>query len=106
MERLRQTHCKEIESKDDEVEEIRQSCSKKVNEVKEEFTMCANIARSHLVVLFMGLPRELKDPAQYKSYTLWFLQPSSLPFICRQVYTVWSDPKFCSGDTQKKHHSM
>lgn len=30
MERLRQTHSKEIESKDDEVEEIRQSCSKKV----------------------------------------------------------------------------
>uniref|UniRef100_A0A672QWA7 Myosin XVIIIA n=1 Tax=Sinocyclocheilus grahami TaxID=75366 RepID=A0A672QWA7_SINGR len=29
MERLRQTHSKEIESKDDEVEEIRQSCSKK-----------------------------------------------------------------------------
>lgn len=31
MERLRQTHSKEIESKDDEVEEIRQSCSKKVS---------------------------------------------------------------------------
>lgn len=30
MERLRQTHCKEVESKDEEVEEIRQSCSKKV----------------------------------------------------------------------------
>ncbi|KAK7882718.1 hypothetical protein WMY93_028892 [Mugilogobius chulae] len=30
MERLRQTHSKDIESKDDEVEEIRQSCSKKV----------------------------------------------------------------------------
>jgi myosin-18 len=29
-ERLRQTHSKEIESKDEEVEEIRQSCSKKV----------------------------------------------------------------------------
>lgn len=33
MERLRQTHSKEIESKDDEVEDIRQSCSKKVKEV-------------------------------------------------------------------------
>ena len=30
MERLRQTHSKDIESKDDEVEEIRQSCNKKV----------------------------------------------------------------------------
>lgn len=30
MERLRQTHSKDIENKDDEVEEIRQSCSKKV----------------------------------------------------------------------------
>lgn len=30
MERLRQTHSKEIDSKDEEVEEIRQSCSKKV----------------------------------------------------------------------------
>lgn len=30
MERLRQTHSKEIENKDDEVEEIRLSCSKKV----------------------------------------------------------------------------
>lgn len=30
MERLRHTHSKEIEGKDDEVEEIRQSCSKKV----------------------------------------------------------------------------
>lgn len=29
-ERLRQMHSKEIESKDEEVEEIRQSCSKKV----------------------------------------------------------------------------
>lgn len=31
MERLRQTHAKEVESKDEEVEEIRQSCSKKVS---------------------------------------------------------------------------
>lgn len=30
MERLRQTHSKEVESKDEEVEDIRQSCSKKV----------------------------------------------------------------------------
>lgn len=30
MERLRQTHSKEVESKEEEVEEIRQSCSKKV----------------------------------------------------------------------------
>lgn len=30
MERLRHTHSKEIDSKDEEVEEIRQSCSKKV----------------------------------------------------------------------------
>lgn len=50
MERLRQTHSKEIESKDDEVEEIRQSCSKKVNGVIVELAMCANTARSHLVV--------------------------------------------------------
>lgn len=33
MERLRQTHSKEIESKDDEVEEIRQSCTKKVRQI-------------------------------------------------------------------------
>jgi len=30
MERQRQTHSKEIENKDEEVEEIRRSCSKKV----------------------------------------------------------------------------
>lgn len=30
MERLRQTHAKEVESRDEEVEEIRQSCQKKV----------------------------------------------------------------------------
>lgn len=30
MERQRQTHSKEIESKDEEVDEIRRSCSKKV----------------------------------------------------------------------------
>ena len=30
MERQRQTHSKEIDSKDEEVEEIRRSCSKKV----------------------------------------------------------------------------
>jgi myosin-18 len=30
MERLRQTHSKDLESKEDEVEEIRQSSSKKV----------------------------------------------------------------------------
>ncbi|XP_043975350.1 unconventional myosin-XVIIIa isoform X11 [Gambusia affinis] len=34
MERLRQTHFKEIESKDDEVEEIRQSCSKKLKQIE------------------------------------------------------------------------
>ena len=34
-ERLRQTHSKEIESKDEEVEEIRQSCSKKVQHTPE-----------------------------------------------------------------------
>ncbi|XP_016311087.1 unconventional myosin-XVIIIa-like isoform X3 [Sinocyclocheilus anshuiensis] len=34
MERLRQTHLKEIESKDDEVEEIRQSCSKKLKQME------------------------------------------------------------------------
>ncbi|XP_074535375.1 unconventional myosin-XVIIIa isoform X3 [Halichoeres trimaculatus] len=33
-ERLRQTHSKEIESKDDEVEEIRQSCSKKLKQME------------------------------------------------------------------------
>ncbi|XP_076842775.1 unconventional myosin-XVIIIa isoform X2 [Brachyhypopomus gauderio] len=34
MERLRQTHSKEIESKDEEVEEIRQSCSKKLKQME------------------------------------------------------------------------
>uniref|UniRef100_A0A7N6B496 Myosin XVIIIAb n=1 Tax=Anabas testudineus TaxID=64144 RepID=A0A7N6B496_ANATE len=34
MERLRQTHSKEIESKDDELEEIRQSCSKKLKQME------------------------------------------------------------------------
>ncbi|XP_062869694.1 unconventional myosin-XVIIIa-like isoform X1 [Trichomycterus rosablanca] len=42
MERLRQTHSKEIESKDEEVEEIRQSCSKKLKQMEvqleEEYT--------------------------------------------------------------------
>nr|XP_033952988.1 unconventional myosin-XVIIIa isoform X7 [Pseudochaenichthys georgianus] len=33
-ERLRQTHSKEVESKDDEVEEIRQSCSKKLKQME------------------------------------------------------------------------
>ncbi|XP_061683938.1 unconventional myosin-XVIIIa isoform X2 [Syngnathoides biaculeatus] len=34
MERLRQIHSKDIESKDDEVEEIRQSCSKKLKQIE------------------------------------------------------------------------
>ncbi|XP_059188165.1 unconventional myosin-XVIIIa isoform X3 [Centropristis striata] len=34
MERLRQTHSKDVESKDDEVEEIRQSCSKKLKQIE------------------------------------------------------------------------
>ncbi|XP_072312347.1 unconventional myosin-XVIIIa isoform X4 [Eucyclogobius newberryi] len=34
MERLRQTHSKDIESKDDEVEEVRQSCSKKLKQME------------------------------------------------------------------------
>ncbi|KAI4886508.1 hypothetical protein NFI96_024884 [Prochilodus magdalenae] len=34
MERLRQMHSKEIESKDEEVEEIRQSCSKKLKQME------------------------------------------------------------------------
>nr|XP_033777065.1 unconventional myosin-XVIIIa isoform X18 [Geotrypetes seraphini] len=34
MERLRQTHCKEQESKDEEVEEIRQSCQKKLKQME------------------------------------------------------------------------
>ncbi|XP_053278314.1 unconventional myosin-XVIIIa isoform X4 [Pleuronectes platessa] len=34
MERLRQTHSKDIESKDDEVEEIRQSCNKKLKQME------------------------------------------------------------------------
>ncbi|XP_030648247.1 unconventional myosin-XVIIIa [Chanos chanos] len=34
MERLRQTHSKEIDSKDEEVEEIRQSCSKKLKQME------------------------------------------------------------------------
>lgn len=42
MERLRQTHSKEIESKDDEVEDIRQSCSKKVKRVITELAMRTN----------------------------------------------------------------
>lgn len=42
MERLRQTHSKEIESKDDEVEDIRQSCSKKVKGVITELVMRTN----------------------------------------------------------------
>ncbi|XP_062329811.1 unconventional myosin-XVIIIa isoform X10 [Osmerus eperlanus] len=33
-ERLRQTHSKEVESKDEEVEEIRQSCSKKLKQIE------------------------------------------------------------------------
>ncbi|XP_072249254.1 unconventional myosin-XVIIIa-like isoform X1 [Leuresthes tenuis] len=37
MERLRQTHSKEIESKDDEVEEIRQSCNKKLKQMEVQF---------------------------------------------------------------------
>lgn len=32
MERMRQTHSKEVESRDEEVEEARQSCQKKVRE--------------------------------------------------------------------------
>ncbi|XP_030041770.1 unconventional myosin-XVIIIa isoform X2 [Microcaecilia unicolor] len=34
MERLRQTHCKEQESKDEEVEEVRQSCQKKLKQME------------------------------------------------------------------------
>ncbi|XP_068440525.1 unconventional myosin-XVIIIa isoform X2 [Clinocottus analis] len=34
MERLRHTHSKDIESKDDEVEEVRQSCSKKMKQME------------------------------------------------------------------------
>ncbi|XP_035290732.1 unconventional myosin-XVIIIa-like isoform X3 [Anguilla anguilla] len=34
MERLKQTHSKEMESKDEEVEEIRQSCSKKLKQME------------------------------------------------------------------------
>ncbi|XP_056296623.1 unconventional myosin-XVIIIa-like isoform X4 [Pseudoliparis swirei] len=34
MERLRHTHSKDIESKDDEVEEVRQSCSKKLKQME------------------------------------------------------------------------
>ena len=33
MERMRQTHSKEIENRDEEVEEARQSCQKKVNQL-------------------------------------------------------------------------
>lgn len=33
MERMRQTHSKEMESRDEEVEEARQSCQKKVNQL-------------------------------------------------------------------------
>lgn len=38
MERQRQTHSKEIESKDEDVEEIRRSCSKKV--ATNQFLQC------------------------------------------------------------------
>lgn len=54
MERLRQTHSKEIESKDDEVEEIRQSCSKKVREFITH-TCIDNNFDIKLLMLFLGL---------------------------------------------------
>lgn len=43
MERQRQTHSKEIESKDEEVEEIRRSCSKKVG-VAHFHSLCINFS--------------------------------------------------------------
>lgn len=49
MERLRQTHSKEIESKDDEVEEIRQSCTKKVRQFA--FTMRYLCLYSHFIII-------------------------------------------------------
>lgn len=42
MERLRQTHSKEVESKDEEVEEIRQSCSKKVETLASQLPWLAS----------------------------------------------------------------
>lgn len=47
MERQRQTHSKEIESKDEEVEEIRRSCSKKVGVA--HFTLSALIFLIHIL---------------------------------------------------------
>lgn len=52
MERLRHTHCKEIESKDDEVEEIRQSCSKKVTQVP--FTLRYLCSYPHFIIISGG----------------------------------------------------
>lgn len=61
MERLRQTHSKEIESKDDEVEEIRQSCSKKVKFIIQTCThLCvfkfaiAFASHSATVIYYLG----------------------------------------------------
>ncbi len=47
MERQRQTHSKEIESKDEEVEEIRRSCSKKVGAAHSHSYICAKILPMH-----------------------------------------------------------
>lgn len=52
MERLRHTHSKEIESKDDEVEEIRQSCSKKVRPFP--FTLGCIYSYPHFIIITGG----------------------------------------------------
>lgn len=81
MERLRQTHSKEIESKDDEVEEIRQSCSKKVNGVVAKLAMCANTACSQLVVFTSGDPlREDSAPCRLLHAAVFAASRPTCPF--------------------------
>lgn len=98
MERLRQTHSKEIESKDDEVEEIRQSCSKKVNGVAASLCpVCKHCVFPACCFHLRGSPQgevELEDSAQCSagSDTLWLFAASrpSLSFrlILRRVYSA------------------
>ncbi|XP_032094388.1 unconventional myosin-XVIIIa-like, partial [Thamnophis elegans] len=48
MERLRQTHSKEVESRDEEVEEIRQSCQKKVSQVARMWRLIRKVAKGEI----------------------------------------------------------
>lgn len=73
MERLRQTHSKEIESKDEEVEEIRQSCSKKVRYVQQTTQASNNIyvlAIIHFEVIYLQLFVMLFDYIVYITNTV------------------------------------